>query len=461
MFHQFEVFPGHGVGVFVLGESMFTTMTKLGDEIEARFMNGDGLISVIHLPQFDINLIFDAKMQRLVLIEMKLDQRGFTMVPNMLKFRGEPIKKFDFKTIYDRILGPTYPGIIDSVGDYYLSYSGITFKFESTGDIVDVSGVNAYELIQNMNTCHKEINCNSIMIVKSNKEERTWLDTLNHLKSLLQSDNPVEKSSAMTVSNINDKSINQSSPQFLGKYQNLYAKDSQILIDVCFVNVHEGVILLKFLSHPLNLDNFIISIGNTTIQDIIKNLGPPCDSLSKKVNIKGSDYKVITIHNYFKYGIDIFYHPGNLSYVEKIIIHNNCIESMEFMKYERLNIVFTTLLTLLKKMDKRVLYQFDELNDGSNFMKWESIVKTLKLNIDKQPIFLNRKGYEINEDFTNIEIDNKQEKEQERDDYFNSKNDDLDKWALSKLMVTKNAIFEILIKDNSLSNVTLLVNKRS
>lgn len=458
-FKHFEVVQGLALGNFTLGETMFTTMGKIGSETEVVFVNGDGVISVIHLPQFAINLIFDAKMQLLIMVQVDLSDSGHPKTPNMLTIGGEPIKKFDFKTIYDRVFGPTYPGEVDINGDYNLSYNGITFRFECLARVISHQGLDANQLIQNISTSCKEINCTSIIISSKTEEDVQWSETLGRLTRYLENDNPWEKRVAMSnYSAANATPIPKYTPPFIGKYPAISSPKSPISIGVSLVNIQEGLLQFNFLAHPLNFKRFKMTIGETQLHDVIKYFGPPCDSLKKKTNLKGSGDKLVLIHNYFNFGFDIFYHSGDgdaISYVEKVILHNNCIGSLEFMKYERLNVIFTPTLSANQPIkDEDYIYK---PKDTNNFMKWNSIVKTLDLNIDKQPIFLNRKGYEINDDFTKIEID---EGNENGSNHLASEDvtKDLNDWALSKLVVTKNAIFEVLIKDNSLSNVTILRN---
>lgn len=446
MFELFELFPGRGIGSFALGESMFTCMAKLGGKTDLVFLNGGDLINVMQLPEFGINLTFDAKMQRLAVIEVMLSDRGYPMMPNMLQFNREPIKRLDFKSIYNRVFGPTYPGFLDKDGDYYLSYDGIAFKFSSIGKAIEVKDNVPSALIQEMNTCHKDISCNSIFIV--NKGTRSWNETLNKLKAALETDCPTQKLRYLVQAK-NETPANRMS--HVGKYPMLYPNNAPVCVESGHVSISDAAITLKFSNHPLGLTSFYISVGLTNMQQIVKCLGPPCDSLNKKVNLPGFGHKVITIHNYFKVGIDVVYHPGQPSYVEKVVIHNNSIQSLEFMKYDRLNVVFTP-----KKPAQNTVTTSQPISptqEGYNYTKWDSLATILNLKIDKPPIFLDRKGYELNEEFAQIELDDDPKQT------GSTPNVDLDKWALTKLIITENAIFEILLNDNSLSTVTLQRNK--
>lgn len=422
---------GQGLGPFALGMSLFECWKLAGSADAIRFLVASPQLEIMQLLDYDVNLHFDKDMQRLVMIEVRLDGAGNACVA----YRRELIKKLDFNSIYNRIFGPTYPGS-NRDNDYYLSYDGLVFRFDGLDSLFDLS-VDKNQLIQNMNTCHQEIECSTIYIVSNGGVSH--LEYLAQMDSVLVSGDPIRKLECFDAALAAAGHLNRSlspNPQLSGGKSTV-----EIRLAISYANINEGLLKLQFNSHPLNLDDFLITIGLTNLQEAIKVLGEPNDSMITKSGL--------LVHNYFSFGLDIFYisSSSGISIIDKIILHNNCLQSMEFMKYKRHDVIFTNELT---SNNYHKINDFDSATDVTNFMNWDSIKSMLNLNPIKDPIFLNRKSYDINDDFTHL------------DDFSDNKskvppNLDLDKWSLSKLIVTKNSIFEIMVNDNqTVSNVTML-----
>ncbi|KHJ33908.1 putative upf0183 domain containing protein [Erysiphe necator] len=151
-----QVFPGQGLGFIVLGSTLHNVLTRLKAEprkfpkIDLIFNQSSPLKEpvILGLPDNGLRLRFDGPEQRLRLIEV-LD-----FAKSHLKYKDKDLVRFSalnqsgpiqnggqsapsFRHIYNRLLGPTFPGEYvepitedkTDVGTYVLSYPGIAFSF--------------------------------------------------------------------------------------------------------------------------------------------------------------------------------------------------------------------------------------------------------------------------------------------------------------------------------------------
>lgn len=308
----------------------------------------------------------------------------------------------NFKSLYNKIFGPTYPGYYDTVTkSYLLSYPGICFKFIIPDSIVskfDQFEENPHDenLIRLLDRYSTIVNCSSFVIFKG----QSWHEELVNLKSIIS--NNTDLSLLPFSNNLNLKKLILNSNINFNKLSS--SNNSQIVIENCHVIIPLGLIFIKFLIHNKNYNLFKIEIGKTTMHDVIRNLGQPSNYLNKLVdsnsmnnyndingiitssstsqsilttatttnhanssntnntrNGKSTDNAnnntnntknnnsdeniIIKIHNYFDFGLDFIYDTSKSINgscpIKKIVIHNNPINSLEFGNYEKLFCYFT------------------------------------------------------------------------------------------------------------------------
>lgn len=337
----------------------------------------------------NLSLIFDPCFNRLILIEANSPYDKY--------FYHKETFKYDFRSIYNRLLGPTYPGILSN-GNYYLSYPGICFKFESIKELP------SDKIIENLST--SSIAASSFVIYKS-QGSKSWEETSCFLQSLMLNANPYQFLDFFNSKlSINNSSIDQ----------------SKIEIMIAITNL-SGLIWFKFKRHPKLLSEFTLKLNLTTQQEIIEILGPPESTIIHKksshpnsiksltLNDKGKGNGMIKIHNYFSLGIDVIYSTTALSeygspVVSKIILHNNLPQSVEFMHYERLNVIYDL------SFNPHVLHSFNN-SMATNYQTWDQIKNCLSLPQGKK-IFLNRKEYDVNDDFDCFEFIGEKNKRDDR-----------------------------------------------
>ncbi|EPQ67939.1 Bgt-2552 [Blumeria graminis f. sp. tritici] len=152
-----QIFPGQALGFLVLGSSLYGILTRLKAEPN-RFKKIDLLYNhdlpvtepvILNLPVNGLRLRFDGPEQRLRLIEvLDFTKSHLTykdkdvLRPNHVTqaigpLPGENASGPNFRHIYNRLFGPTFPGEfiepephdVDEIGTYVLSYPGIAFSF--------------------------------------------------------------------------------------------------------------------------------------------------------------------------------------------------------------------------------------------------------------------------------------------------------------------------------------------
>ena len=218
-----------------------------------------------------------------------------------------------FQLIYNKILGPTYPGMFNGTANSYtLSYPGIAFKYKIVNEelrnkLKDQSSELVLDTLINWDS-PQDIICNSIAIFKG----KTWSEYRTNC---------------------------QATPTG----------------HVFAVDLDRGVITINGAQS--------IEIGKSTQQDVIDILGPPDDKFNKydsrllihnylsddslEEEEAKKDFRNCKFHNYYKLGIDILYDLQDQqstlqntlnSVVNKVILHNGGIaEDLSFMKWNRCN----------------------------------------------------------------------------------------------------------------------------
>ncbi|EGW35743.1 uncharacterized protein SPAPADRAFT_58946 [Spathaspora passalidarum NRRL Y-27907] len=317
-----------------------------------------------------------------------------------------------FKTIYNKIFGPTYPGKLNRVNKtYILSYPGISFKFTITDNSLlslldqedDVHQI--LSKLLNWDNPH-DVTCDSIALYKGN----SWEDYKNNKRRPSTSSNELNKLA---------------------------------------VNLNEG--LVRIIKHD---SEEVIKIGESTQQEVVNILGPPDEYFNKfdsRLLIhnhltdekESQDISHCKFHNYYKYGIDILYDLNNTkgnqnkmnTTVKKIIIHNGGIpEDLNFMKWNRCNWEIER-----EKEDDMPGF---EINSTMYFDQLPDVFHQLN------PVLLNRNESEfIDNDLDIIEMPDSVEPEEE--------NPKVKTWGQSKLYGLNRCILEVINSNGCISTVTI------
>ncbi|GMF06244.1 unnamed protein product [Ambrosiozyma monospora] len=105
---QFDLQPSEGLSNIKLAESLYQTLLKLKSnklDNDIHFIySHDSPIIILQLLKYNINFTYDTCLQKLLVIEINLKDK-----PDYLTFKSEGISGYDFKTLYNKIFGPTYP----------------------------------------------------------------------------------------------------------------------------------------------------------------------------------------------------------------------------------------------------------------------------------------------------------------------------------------------------------------
>ncbi|QPG75476.1 hypothetical protein FOA43_002831 [Brettanomyces nanus] len=444
---SFELLPSKGLGFIKIFDSLYSVVNQLNaqgirNDIKFMYRRASRLFTV-QLMSYRINLFFDSELQVLLFIELNLPQPGEPWNYD-LKYEGEVAHKFEFRSIYNKIFGPTFPGHLDKVSmDYYLSYSGICFKFkglakELRSAVSQLQGDNIVDddgsLMQILTGSTYDINCSSICIFRGiswRQASKTLVDILPFPRQpqIYAMKNMIQEVEAGTNDILATEEIDRNGSIVIGDA-------------ICYVD--ERKLEISFAGHPTE-NSFFISIGNTTMITVFKFLGPPDDFLVKQGSCEeGSCRKNSKIHNYFRYGLDIVYNlcRGTDSVVQKIIMHSNLVHSLEFMRYERLP------FSLYRKVSSKVIHY--SLTGDFTYLREQMFPEN---SSDHKPILLDRKEYELNP--THFNSNNLFEFVDFVEADGTNGNSDFKKWGISKLYIIGNCIFEVLQEDDSISSVTL------
>ncbi|KAI5818040.1 hypothetical protein BZA77DRAFT_23930 [Pyronema omphalodes] len=335
--------PGKSLGFIALGSSLhhilgrLRTLNKVFTSISTIYEpnNPLGAPVIILLSNNGIRLRFDGADQRLRLIEI-LD---FQLCPLLYNSRdmvktgpgcsGGPT----FKSIYNKIFGPTYPGeYIPSSSLYVLSYPGVAFSFPVKNwrdDIPFDQQLSAPDA--------------SPAISMAIFNGTSWAEARDGLFT-----RPV---GAPRIPHINGPNARQSP-----------AND-----EVESIKIHDSTLIEVLRRHN---PSFWITLGSTTPQDLIMELGPP-DVIYRKSDHRLSIHRAgdgdeatgssdphsssdddhdasgsagaalgqgDCFYNYFSLGFDVFLSAAKSAshpVATKIIIHGNVPGSYLFQRYRR------------------------------------------------------------------------------------------------------------------------------
>ncbi|KAF8540969.1 hypothetical protein BDD12DRAFT_916279 [Trichophaea hybrida] len=266
---------------------------------------------IILLENNGIRLRFDGADQRLHLIEV-LDFQKCALTYNnrdivkLAAGSGGPT----FKSIYNKLFGPTYPGeYVESQGLYVLSYPGVAFSFPI--------------------------------------EKKAWKEDVDFV-SLLSSSN-AKPATSMAIFNgeswaeaRNDLFTRPVQTPRIPHVIKASAHLSPANDEVDSIKIHDGnnIEIIRRHNPP-----FWITLHLTTPQDLISELGPP-DVIYRKNDHRLSIHRSrgVTVpttdcfYNYFNHGFDIFVSAVRSSahpVATKVIIHGNVPGSYEFQRYRR------------------------------------------------------------------------------------------------------------------------------
>lgn len=291
-----QLYPGQALGFLVLGASLHDILTRLKAEPQ-RFPKLDLIYSpnepikepvIVNLPSNGIRLRFDGPEQRLRLVEVidftknhitfkeSNNERDLVRPPG----NGSAFSSTDavaagptFKHIYNRFLGPTYDGEFVGGGDnkeegtYVLSYPGVAFTFpmprsaySPSKDVMSLLSHNGTQTATSMAVFSGDS--------WAQARDSLWTDPLPSLKTFT----PLTKS----------------------------AKDSTSPDEVALVRIHGGgklQLIRKWNSTSSAAHNTSgtsappslgpstpstwITLGETSAQDLVAELGPP-DAIYRK-----------------------------------------------------------------------------------------------------------------------------------------------------------------------------------
>lgn len=451
-----NIVPGEGIeSAVILGSSLYDTVCKmkeLNQPIKIAYGAKNYLDTpiLVTLPELATRLMFHSSgNQELMLIEVldfscrKLCYKGTYLNDIVYTYSSDeellgstciPACKKQvpptLKQIYNKIFGPTFPGILDCKRrSYVLSYPGIAFRFKINLDdlLRRLDGVSDSNDILSILTNWEiaaDIPCESLAIYQG----ESYDEFHRRLK-------------ALSRSNLTDYKCAKG------------FRVSQIL-----VNLARGTAdIERDLDGPL--PTATVKIGETTQQDVVRLLGPPdaCfnkfDSrllIHKHLKAIGTSSEksgaVYKFHNYFRFGVDFLY---NLSaaqqsggVLEKIILHNGGIaESLDFMHWNKCDWTIYAQGGMSAAVNSAMY--FGEF--GADF--FEMVDKT-----KSGPVLLNRGESEI---VGSDEVEFVQADEIGRSDVGDAKNDRTCKtWGQLKLYGFHRCIFEV-VSNGCVSSVTV------
>ncbi|PUU74074.1 hypothetical protein B9Z19DRAFT_485149 [Tuber borchii] len=347
-----QIQPSKALGFLVLGSSVYDVLSRLRAQhrifpsISVIYDSTVPLASpiVVMLDSNGLRLRFDGPDQRLRLIEV-LDFQKSRLSYNSgeLTRPGTGAGGPTFRSIYNKLFGPTYPGeYMEDQSVYVLSYPGVAFSFPINKE----AWKEGADFVSVLSSSDAQPASSMAIFAGS-----SWLEARSDLFT-----RPVQNP---RLSLVNGASARLSS-----------AND-----EVEFVKFRDEnkVEIIRRHSQP-----FWITLHSTTPQDLITELGPPgaiyrkhdhrlsihrTRSLSGGVNGRGhqddtddtepedaqsddeedvsdvsatsnSDY----FYNYFHHGMDIFISATRSSshpVATKVILHGNVPGSFEFQRYRR------------------------------------------------------------------------------------------------------------------------------
>lgn len=460
-----NISPGEGIAGFLhLGTLLFDTISKLKSsdcKMQIAYSSQKYIESpiLVTLPSMGLRLSFlNLQSQELQLIEVL----NFHMLK--LSYNGQALNEIQFfevpeepdalekapmqkqvtlpclKVIYNKIFGPTYPGVLNlEKKSYVLSYPGISFKFEirlkellaKLASIEDNNQI--LSKIANWDVA-PDIPCVSLAIFRG-KDITSFVQSL---RTGLTEKGNAELDRAISV-------------------EKFKVRLEPGEIDVFYPPVGENTGKKETLK-----------LGVSTQQDALRVLGPP-DAYFNKFDSRLLIHKhlktakapseragaVYKFHNYFRLGIDLLYNlnPNDKvgGVLEKIILHNGGIaESLDFMQWNKCNWEISWDSKTGSKVDSSMYFhEFD---------------KTFLLEIGNgktAPVMLNRNESEITRDedleILHVTDNGKLDLTQtlSNDSIGSKPSNEFKTWGQSRLYGYDRCIWEVIEANNCVSNVTI------
>lgn len=399
-----SVKPGVGLGFFKLGASLRDVMATLRScpasafpKIQVVYSDLDPINYpvVLVLEENGLRLQFDGQEQYLRVIEILKYGKTRIIYKNTELGKQGPVS---FRHIYNKVFGPTYPGVYyEKEGTYVLSYPGIAFTFEIPSDLSPFPQNND-EFIKYLSSSNAP-SCSSTAIFKGH----SW---------------PEAKPDLFKPTNL------------IPDWRKEVLDENKIDVDHILTtpNSSSKEIKLVFASHSENLQEFDVKIDETQMQDIIMNLGPPCERFFKQDSrllihdpSKSEDSETDLFFNYCQLGFDVCFDTlKSNAPVKKMIIHGNVPGSLPFQKY------------------KRCRWKFDENTTSEhNFFEYAS-----NYTETDKPMILNR---QLESPSSSVELvgDTEEENNSEQED-----------WGQTDLYGTSGCVFEVL-KNGAVVSLTV------
>lgn len=369
---------------------------------------------IVLIKSLSIRLLFNGSSQLLEFIELnKFDNLN-------IHYKGNKINGLNLKKIYNNSFGPTYPGEVQD-GNYYLSYPGISFRFQLPNDLKESKKDILVDLLEEDNLIVESI------IVHN---EENW-------------------------KSVYDKHIIKDEDQYV-----LLKKQPKILIQSKFIKIERldciiplGKIKIIFQSHPDLINDYEIILNKTLQQDILSIIGPPDEiflkndsrlTIHEKKDSKEDNHEIF--HNYFRYGFDILYDISSNqgSKIKKIILHNNLPNSLFFQKYKK---CIWRMIGYETSFDS----SWERFNKSNGVATSEMYFSEISSNFKKcgntttsSPIILNR-----NDLFNSLENSIEFITIDEEDDKYDKT------WGQVLIYAYKRCIWEILSVNNGVNSITL------
>ncbi|KAF8525321.1 hypothetical protein JB92DRAFT_2877475 [Gautieria morchelliformis] len=292
---EYDLVPGHSLGPFVLGSSLWKTLEYLREskgsypQVNVKFDPENPVTSpvILHVVPY-LDLLFSGAYQRLHTISVRRLQPTGLGMPFTLRYKNSILASSDEplrKSGVTRVFGPTYPGDV-------MRYPGVWFGFQEDGE------------------------------------------DLNKGSKVGQGD---DRTCEVRKVVIRQKALEDEARDVLDEVCECSAMSGEL--SSAIVKVHDGI-TLHF--HPSTSPVVRIRLG-TSAEDLNCDLGPPLRVHYKeddRMNIHASsglteegaetDY----FYNYFHLGMD-FLISGSAHKVKKIILHTNVPGSPAFQRYMR------------------------------------------------------------------------------------------------------------------------------
>lgn len=291
-----------------LGSSLHSVVSRLrGDpaaypHMEIAYSSSDpfSYTIIVKMEANGLDLYFDGSEQTLRLISINCSP-SIQRRPQ-ISYKGIELNHYEslnFKSVYNKIFGPTYPGSVNTEQhQYVLSYPGLSFSFDLPTEL-------------------------------SSKQSEVPITDETALKLMNGKDSPI--CSAMAI----HRGTSWSEVQFSLFGTSLNDSYSRLYAKICADN---GTVDLTLQ----NGSTVHCKLHSSTMQDVFMELGPPDERVFKRDsrlsihNPNSEDDDTDLFFNYFGLGVDFDFdtsQPG--SPIKKVILHGNVPDTSNFQKYNR------------------------------------------------------------------------------------------------------------------------------